>query len=403
MAHAAVTDITKENRRAEGLTGLLVTVGGGVGLAGLVASVLITLATNDWAAGFKAYLINFAYFLSLSLGALFFVLKQHLTRAGWSVLVRRIAEVVANTLPLMGLLAIPLLFGLKTLYPWADPDPKGHDYELILHKTSYLNTTFFIIRLAIYFIAWSLMARYFYRTSVAQDGTGDVNLTRQMQRLSAPLTLVYAVTLTLASFDLLMSLKTTWYSTIYGVYYFSGAFLGFMALLILICLWLQANGRLSKAITGEHYHDMGKWMFAFVVFWAYIAFSQYMLIWYANMPEATAWYTDRQIDGWYRIGLVLLFGHFFLPFVALLSRVPKRIPNLLAIAAVWMLLMHWIDIFYLGAPSGSGGVQLLAVHITTFAGIGGLFVAAVARGLAKHSLIPERDPRLPESIAFENF
>lgn len=401
MGHGTIVDIRQENRRAEGLTGTITSLGTGLGLIGLIATVLIAWATSEWKASLKAYLLSFSFYLSLSLGGLFFVLKQHLTRAAWSVLVRRIAEVVAHyTLPLLAVFSLPILLGVGQLYPWVTP--AGYDQELIEKKTLYLNVPFFVIRIVAYFAIWIFIARYYYCSSVKQDGSGDVDLTRSMQRWSPLSLLFYAFTITLASFDLLMSLKPIWYSTIFGVYYFAGAYLGFVAFMILICVWLQSNGRLSKAISPEHYHDMGKWLFAFTVFWAYIAFSQYMLIWYANMPEATGWYHQRQQGAWKNIGLLLVFGHFFLPFLAIISRVPKRIPKLLSVAAIWMLLMHWVDLYYVAVPDGTDNVMPLLVHGTTFVGIGGFFVAAVARGLAKHSLIPERDPRLPESLAFEN-
>jgi len=200
-----------------------------------------------------------------------------------------------------------------------------------------------------------------------------------------------------------MSLDPHWYSTIFGVYFFSGAFLAAIALLILVANAVQRAGLLRRVITREHYHDLGKFLFAFVVFWAYIAFSQYMLIWYGNIPEETEWFLRRQSNGWGWVGLALLFGHFLLPFVALLSRYPKRHKRLLVVAAAWVLAMHWVDMFWLVMPEASpGAFTFHVVDLTVLLGLGGLATAAFARALRDRALVPERDPRLIESLTFEN-
>jgi len=255
-----------------------------------------------------------------------------------------------------------------------------------------------------------LMAGYFYRTSVRQDETGEVELTSRMQARSAPAIIVFGLTLTFFSFDLLMSLDPYWFSTIFGVYYFSGSAVGFFALLALVMIWLQQAGRVSHVIQVDHYHDVGKLMFAFVVFWAYIAFSQYMLIWYGNIPEETTWYVVRQQGLWLAVSLVLLFGHFIVPFVALMSRHPKRSPQLLKWGAWWVLAMHWCDMFYLtmphaehltGAPAGFGPLDAVQCAASLI-GIGGAATWAVLRRMEQAALIPCRDPRLGESLEFEN-
>ncbi|MHC4862233.1 MAG: quinol:cytochrome C oxidoreductase, partial [Planctomycetota bacterium] len=256
---------------------------------------------------------------------------------------------------------------------------------------------------AVYFGIWILYARFYFRNSVQQDESGDVELTKKMERRSPLAMILYGITVTFASFDLLMSLDPHWYSTIFGVYYFSGAVVGFFALLVLMIFFAQKAGHLRDPITTEHRHDVGKQLFGYVVFWAYIAFSQYMLIWYANIPEETEWFLLRQTGGWGTVSLVLLFGHFLLPFLALLPREMKRRPAALAAVAAWMLVMHWIDVFYLTAPEkGSGLVPFGVVDVACVLGLSGLFAASVAFALRKVSLVPERDPRLPESLAFEN-
>lgn len=402
MRHHAI-DIFTERRTLDGLAPKTMRTAGAIGILSLGASVLLSIGSDE-ALGrfFHSYLVAFAYFLSLSLGALFFVILHHLTRAGWGVVVRRLAEgMAANLLPLAVLL-IPVLIGMHHLYHWTHADAVAHD-PLLQWKAPYLNTPFFLIRAAVYFGVWILLASFFVRRSFAQDASGDKNLTRSMERFSGPAMVLYAITTCVAAFDLLMSLDPHWFSTIFGVYYFSGGVVGFFAALAVLVILLQQTGRLRKAITPEHYHDLGKLIFAFTVFWAYIAFSQYMLIWYANLPEETGWILKRQTNGWEWVAWTLLFGHFIIPFAVLLPRFVKRTRRFLFLPAVWILLMHAVDLYWLVIPQISPkSAAPHLVDLTCMLGIGGLYVAALAFRLRNRSLVPERDPRLPESLAFEN-
>ena len=396
-------DIARDERRLGAGAERLWRVAVGVGLAGVVVSVgLAALTTGGFTRLAFAYLTSFAWGLSLALGALFFVILQHLTRAGWSVVVRRLAEGVASTLPFWAAMAVPVLAFMPLLYHWSHRDVVAQDV-LLQAKSAYLNVPFFIVRLVVFFAVWILLTRFFAGRSRQQDESGDPGLSLLMQRRAAPAMIAFALTLTFASFDLLMSLDPHWFSTIFGVYYFSGALVGFMALLTVIALLVQRAGLLRRAITVEHYHDLGKLLFAFTVFWAYIAFSQYMLYWYATIPEETGWFVRRQSHGWGWVGLTLLFGQFLLPFLALLSRTPKRRPQTLAVAAVWILLVHWVDLYWLVMPevSPQSAVPQL-VDLTVLVAVAALGVAATVLALRRHSLIAERDPRLAESMAFEN-
>jgi hypothetical protein len=226
-----------------------------------------------------------------------------------------------------------------------------------------------------------------------------------MQR-RAPLAMVlYGLTVTFAAFDLLMSLDPNWYSTIFGVYYYAGAVEGFFAFLILAVFVLQREGKLTEDVTVEHYHDLGKQLFGWNVFWAYIAFSQYMLIWYANIPEEVEWFLTRTAGGWAAISWVLVIGHFIIPFLLLLPRRVKRIPMLLAGMAAYMLVMHWVDCYWLIAPQldpQAGHVGFSVLDVACFVGFASLFVAGVTYALGGGSLLPKRDPRLAKSLAFEN-
>jgi hypothetical protein len=397
-----IPDIFQEERRLGEGAERVWRVAAAVGAVLLAVSVVLALVGGGAKRLAFAYLTSYAWALSLALGALFFVLLQHLTRAGWSVVVRRLAEGVAGTLPYWAAGAVPVLASMSLLYHWTHPDAVAADV-LLQAKAPYLNVPFFIVRLAVYFAVWIWLVRFFAGRSRHQDESGDPAVSLLLQRRSAPAMIGFALTATFASFDLLMSLDPHWFSTIFGVYFFAGSIVGFVALLTVLALLLQRSGLLRRVITVEHYHDLGKLLFAFTVFWAYIAFSQYMLYWYAAIPEETGWLVRRQSHGWGVVGLVLLAGHFLLPFLVLLSRTPKRTPRLLGVVAVWMLLVHWVDLYWLAMPEASPerAVPQL-VDLTVFAGVAALGVAFVVLSLRKGSLVPERDPRLAESLGFEN-
>jgi len=378
-----------------------------VGLAGLAAGFGLGWLRDDGLKHFfHSYLLNYCFFLSLSLGGMFFVLIQHVTRAGWSVSVRRLAEILAANIFWLTVLVLPLvvpvLLGNSALYRWNDPAAVAGS-ELLQVKTPYLNPAFFGVRALVYFLVWWCLGRYYLGRSVQQDVSGDPELTIRMERRSPAALILFAVTVTFAAFDWLMSLEPEWFSTIYGVYFFSGAVVGGLATLILAAIGLQAAGYLRDSITTEHYHDLGKLLFAFVVFWGYIAFSQYMLIWYANIPEETTWYLARQSGPWVWLSLVLLFSHLLIPFFGLLSREAKRRKAILGFWAAWLLAAHWLDLYYLVMPSLCGGrLPLGAIDACLLVGVGGIYAAGVFRVASACALVPQRDPRLAESLAFEN-
>lgn len=354
-----------------------------------------------------AYLVSFAFFLSISLGGLFFVILQHLSRAGWSVTVRRLGEIIAAVMPTLIVLALPVLVpvlaGSDGLYPWVSPQFVAEHETMHQKAEYYLNPSLFGLRAVIYFAVWALFARYFLHRSLEQDMSGDVSLSLRMERVSAVAMMLFAFTITFASFDWLMSLDPLWFSTIYGVVYFGGAAVGFLSVLILTSVGLQGCGWLTRSITTEHYHDMGKLLFAFVVFWAYVAFSQYMLIWYANLPEETHWYHLRQSGPWVAVGIILVLGHLLIPFFGLISREVKRRKGLLAFWAGWMLVMHWIDLYWLIMPHYNAERPVFGLmEIGCFVGLACIYKAAVIRVAARRPLVPLRDPRLVESLQFEN-
>ena len=393
------------------------------GAAGLTIAVTLSLFMDDGVRRFGfAYLTSFTFFLSLSLGGLIFVMITHLFKAGWSVIVRRPAEILAANFSTLTILSLPILliiaFGDGSLYPWAVSiehllnDKTGQAAELIESKKLYLNISFFYLRWAVYLILWSALGTWYFRQSTQQDINKNLKLTRKMEQRSAPGLLIMSITITFAAFDLIMSLDPSWYSTIFGVYFFTGSFIGALAMMI-CCIYALQNKSMLQVISIERYHDLGKLLFAFVFFWGYIAFSQYMLIWYANLPETTYWFELRGVttnsssvhylSGWSYLSLFLLLGHLIIPFAGLLSRHVKRNRKLLAIFAAWLLFMHWVDMYWLIMPNYSHSELCFGImELACLAGTGGLYMAGMVKLAAGCNLVPTYDPRLPESIALQN-
>lgn len=351
---------------------------------------------------FASWLVAFSFFLSIALGCLYFVLIHTAMQGAWGVVVRRVAENAAATLPVFALLFLPLTLGLRYLYPWADSAAVSED-ALLRWKAPYLNQWFFYARAAVYFVVWSAIALWVRHESCRQDEAPDPAAAARLRRWSGPLLIPLALTHTFAAVDWLMSLDPKWYSTIFGVYVFSGALIGGFAFLGLMAVAMRRAGLLPGVFSAEHFHDLGKLLFAFTVFWAYIGFSQYFLIWYGNMPEETVWYFQRLQGHWEAASALLALGHFAVPFFFLLPRGVKRNPAALFAAAVWMLLMHLLDVYWTVVPSVGGGRAAFGLlDLATLLAVGGGFAGAFGWRLRRSPLVPIGDPRLPESLAFEN-
>ncbi len=351
---------------------------------------------------FFSWLVSFMFFLSLALGALFFVLIQYAAQGGWGIVLRRIGETVFSTLPVMAALFVPLLLGLHDLYEWSHAGVTEHD-ALLRWKAPYLNVPFFLIRAAVYFGSWSFIAILYYRGSRGQDVTGDHRVSARLRRLAGPAIIVLALTQTFASIDWIMSLTPHWYSTIFGVYFFAGSFVGFIALLSVVAVAMRSAGLLDTVISPDHLHDVGKFLFAFTAFWAYIAFSQFFLMWYANVPEETIWYKARLEGSWKMVSIFLMAGHFGAPFLYLMGRAVKRRGSTLAVGGAWILVRHFLDLYWQVMPTlHPEGVRPSALDVAALVTIGGCFVATASWLLRRQALVPIRDPRLAESLAFEN-
>jgi hypothetical protein len=351
---------------------------------------------------FQSYLVAFTFTAGIGLGAFFFVMVQYLTGSAWSVTMRRIMENLMVTLPVGALLFIPLVFGLGHLYSWTRPEVVAAS-EALKRKSGFLTEQFFVIRTYACFAVWSFLIFSIYRNSTKQDRERSVKQMHGASFWSAPGLFFTVVVGSLAAFDWLMSLEPGWYSTIFGLYYLAGGALTFMAVTTLICLSFRRAGMLTNAITPEHYHDLGKWLFALTAFYTYIAFSQYLLIWYANIPEETIWYRHRIAGSWFPVAIAMPFIRFLIPFFILLCRPAKRSLKMIGLIAGWSILVELIDLYWVVMPVFyPNGPQ---IHWLDFATLG---VTVSACGLMfwskfrKHKMIPVGDLRLEQSLHFEN-
>lgn len=357
---------------------------------------------QDPAHFFRSYTVAFAYTSAIGIASFFFVMVQYLTGSAWSVTMRRIMENIMSTLPAGAILFIPLAFGLSYVYPWTDPAVIKSS-AAIQAKSAYLTEKFFILRTYICFGLWSIWIFSIYRQSTKQDRERSVKQMHAISAWSAPGLFLAVVVGSLASFDWLMSIQPAWYSTIFGLYYLAGGALSFMAVVTLVCLGFRKAGVLKDAITEEHYHDLGKWLFALTAFYTYIAFSQYLLIWYANLPEETIFYRNRMVGGWFPISLSLPFLRFLIPFFILLCRPAKRSLKVIGLIAGWSLIVEFIDLYWVVMP----------VHYPTGPQISWMDFATLGLTLSvcglvfwnkfrKHKMIPVGDLRLEQSLHFEN-
>lgn len=356
------------------------------------------LLTKDKDRAWHAYLAGYFYFFLIAIGGLFFASIQHVTRAGWSVNVRRICEAFTAFLPVAFVGGLVLLAGGKSLYEWMDSAKVASDH-LLSHKQGYLNTPFFVIRLVLFFGLWLMFSKKLVGDSLKQDKNGDDSISEKLVGWSIAFLLVFAISLSLFSVDLIMALQPHWFSTIFGVYCFAGLFQSTMASMILMILYAKKKGMLEGYVDENHLHDLGKFMFAFTVFWAYIAYSQYMLIWYANLPEETIFFLPRVTGGWTYVSAALLLFKFVVPFLALLSRRAKRNPAYLGVLCVWILIMQYVDLYWLIYPNYNAETPVFGIaEFLIWAGFGGGFLFLTLRFLSQNNIVPVKDPRAHESL-----
>ena len=348
-----------------------------------------------------SWLFAFAFFFTICAGSLFWVLVHHAVDADWSVVVRRQLENVAWLFPILALLFIPIVLNAPTLFKWMKIAP-GEDV-LLDGKAAYLNVPFFWFRAAFYLGFFSIAAFLLRRNSVRQDKDGDARYTWSSRKMVFPMIPLFAISLTFGAVDWLMGLDYHWFSTMWGVYLFAGSALSSMCVLVLLVTALRSAGYLDGIVSIEHYHIMGKLMLAFTVFWAYIGFSQYMLIWYANIPEETIYFLRRNTGSWNTLNIIMVIGHFFLPFVVLLFQGTKKRPPLLCAVAVWILLMHMLDMYIIVLPTyHKAGASPHWLDLVCILAIGATLASVFMKRLGDTPLWPLRDPRLKRSINLRN-
>ncbi|KYG64250.1 molybdopterin oxidoreductase [Bdellovibrio bacteriovorus] len=345
-----------------------------------------------------SYLVAFFFFASMAVSGLFWVAINNVAKAGWSVTIRRFAEATTSFIPAILIGGLVLLVGFKTLYPWANQEVLDAS-PVVAAKTAYLNTGFFVVRLFIFALGCMLFRYIIVGNSLKQDQTGDENLTNKNVSPAVAFIVFFALAFSFFSVDLLMSLLPTWYSTIFGIYTFSGMFQAGMAFLAIVIVLMRRHGFVKGYVTDEHQHDVVKYLKGFSIFWAYIAFSQFMLIWYANLPEETEYYIMRSQGGWMGVSLALLIFRFVVPFLALLPRGAKRNGNHVILVSTIVLIMQYVDIYWMVYPNFfDGHVTFGFWEIGIFAGFAGLFILTVMSFWSKHSLVPLKDPRIHEAI-----
>ncbi|MEW5959607.1 MAG: hypothetical protein AB1801_17930 [Chloroflexota bacterium] len=345
---------------------------------------------------FQSYLLGYLFWVHVALGCVAVVMVHHLVGGAWGFGIRRFLESGAMTLPLMALLFVPLIFGLGQLYLWAQPDQVAQ-FELLQHKAAYLNVPFFIGRTALYFVIWIGLAYLLNRWSLQQDKTGEPALNNRLKSLSAGGLILYVLTVSFASFDWMMSLEPKWFSSIYGVLFIAGQALVTVALAIILMSVIGKSEPLAHWTSAARYNDLGNFLLAFVSFWAYIAFSQFLIIWSANLPEEIPWYISRTNGGWQWVALGLILFHFSLPFALLLSRRVKRQAQILTGIAVFVVLMRLVDLFWLVAPAfHAGQIHVHWLDVAAPIGIGGIWIAFFIWQLKGKSLLPLHDPRFQE-------
>jgi hypothetical protein len=435
---------------------------GGVGVAGLVVGLLGWKSDPERFA--FSYLFAFVVPLTLALGSLFFTLILYVSKAHWGITVRRVSELFFRPMPLFAILVIPLVLSLQYLFPWegakhshqtrapvaevhdahgspaagqrheaagesplaegrGDPskEPAGlrslpvanaHQMErsvereekrIVDHKRPYLNRYFFLGRLILYLLVWTWLAQRYFQWSTEQDKSKALKNTAEAQRFAPPSIILFGLCLSFFGFDWLLSLDATWYSTMFGVYFFAMTALFQFACLIAMTLALRGSNLLGDAVTVEHFHDLGKLLFGFIAFWTYIAFAQFFLTWYSNIPDELVWFNARWRDNggtWKGIGLALIVMHFIVPFWFLMSRNIKRRLPMLGAGAVCMIVMHIIEVYWVVMPN-YGPLQVSYVDVALLIGLLGIYLAEVLRGYEQYSLIPIGDPRLSRALEFE--
>ena len=349
-----------------------------------------------------SYLTSFIFLLTMSVGGLLVVTIEYAAGASWSTPFRRIGEFLAASIPLLLILVIPLLFNTNYLFSWTHSDAVASD-KLLQAKSVFLNTPFFSVRVIVILLIWFLFYYYIEKNSLKQDETGDQLLTKKNIILSVIFIPLFALTLTLQSIDWIMSLETKWFSTVFGVYVFAGLITAALAAILYIGVKLTENGYMHSKITKDHFYSLGTLLFAFVAFWGYIAFTQYLVIWYGNLPEETFWFMERWAGGWKIVSILIIIGNFVVPFFALISYSSKTNFKKLKFISIWVLVFHFLDVYWLIMPSMSYNKLSYSfswMDISFLLAAVGIIIFTFNKMFKKYNLIPVKDPKLQRGLDF---
>lgn len=351
----------------------------------------------DPAQFFRSYLIGYLFLLGTALGCMGFLMLYHLTSGFWGLILRRLFEAASRTLPLMALLTVPLLLGLPQLYQWTSPEAVASDHYLQV-KQFYLTVPFFVLRQVLYFAIWLALAYFLNKWSAVQDTRGDDAILRRLRSVSGPGILLYGITITFAAVDWLMSLEPQYYSTTFGFRLITGQAVNGLAFGISAAMLLSRFDPVAPLVTRKHLRDMGNLMLAAVMLWAYIAFTEYLIVWAGNLPAETSWFRRRFSGGWDMVAALLMALHFFVPFLLLLQRAVKHRPRLLAGVCIWLLLMRWVELLWMIGPSRHPSFFVHWMDLLVPAGMAGIWAAAFLRQFVKRPLVPAFDPLLQEAV-----
>ena len=371
------------------------------GLIIAVVGVMLTGAgvlTSSLDRFYQAYLVAYTFWMSVALGSLALLMVQYLTGGAWGVVLRRPLEAAVRTIPFMAVLFLPIVLGMHSLYEWthesALTDP------ILIQKAPYLNTSFFLIRQAIYFVTWSGIGYLLTSWSAAHDRTGDPSLVDKLARLSGAGLVIYFLTITFAMVDWTLSVNPHWYSTIWGLLYIGGQGLSAFAFAITVLVLLSQTAPLNRVLTTHHFHDLGKFLFAFLMLWAYLSFSQLLIIWSANLPEEIPHYLLRWETSWKYLSAFIIVGHFIVPYALLLSRDLKKNTAKLRVVAIWIICARVADYYWHVAPEfHQDGFSFNLLDIAVPLALGGVFISIFVSQLAGRSLLPVNDAALGKALS----
>ncbi len=371
---------------------------GAIGVAALLLGAVV-----DTTQFYRSYLYGFLFWLGVGIGCQSILMIHHLTGGYWGLGIRRLLEAGTRVLRLWWLAFLPLLTGLRRVYVWADEGHlEGEMREIVARKHLFLNVPFFLGRAVFYFAAWALLATLLNRWSLAQDGaTNDVRFARRMRGISGGGLVLMGLTITFAAIDWAMSLDPAWFSTMYGIIFMVGQALSAFTVILLLVAWMHDEPPLRQVITPQASHDLGKLYFAFLMLWAYVNVSQFIITWSGNLPEEIPWYLRRNTAGWHVLTVAIMLLHFTLPFLLLLSRGLKRSPRTLGRVALWMFFARLMDLLWIVGPElhAPGGMIPHWLDAAAVAGLGGLWLAAFAWQVAGRPLLAQGDPELREVLA----